>query len=167
MCNRRVGVVVVQLWSDPVCTKPTGNCRITEGLGFRENSYTQPSVAAFNAAVRAGGNSDSAALANRGLLKVANLPDGRPEGINSFEVGYKSVTLNNRLLIDLDAYFAIYDGFLGQVQVLPGVDTTGTDAYVYRQLPAAGDSVRIGQPIHLWVGPQGHALYGDSTNVRN
>ena len=38
---------------------------INEGLGYRENSYTQSSVAAFNAAVKAAGNTDAAALANR------------------------------------------------------------------------------------------------------
>src|SRR4029079_19290284 len=59
---------------------------INEGLGYRENSYTQSSVASFNAAVKLAGNTDAAALANRSLLKPGNLPDGRPEGINSFEV---------------------------------------------------------------------------------
>jgi hypothetical protein len=37
------------------------------------------------------GNSDSAALVNRNLLVWANLPKARPEKINSFEIGYKSV----------------------------------------------------------------------------
>ncbi len=104
---------------------------IDEGLGYRENSYTQSSVAAFNAAVRAAGNSDVAALANRSLLKVADLPNGRPEGINSFEAGYKSVLFHNKLFIDADAYLNIYDGFLGQVQVyVPKDETVGSDAAV-------------------------------------
>ncbi|MEO6547823.1 MAG: TonB-dependent receptor, partial [Ferruginibacter sp.] len=60
---------------------------INEGLGYRENSYTQSSVAVFNAAVKAAGNTDAAALENKALLKPGNLPDGQPEGINSFEVG--------------------------------------------------------------------------------
>jgi iron complex outermembrane recepter protein len=102
---------------------------INEGLGFRENSYTQPSVAAFNAAVKAAGNTDAAALANKNLLIPASLPDGRPEGINSFEAGYKGVLLNGRLFIDVDAYANIYDGFLGQVQVyVPIGETIGSDA---------------------------------------
>jgi iron complex outermembrane recepter protein len=104
---------------------------INEGHGFRENSYTQASVAAFNAAVRAGGNTDSAALANSQLLKVANLPGGRPEGINSFEVGYKSIVFGGKVFIDLDLYLNIYDGFLGQVQVyVPRGETVGSDAAV-------------------------------------
>ena len=104
---------------------------IDQGLGYRENSYTQSSVAIFNAAVKAAGNTDAAALANRDLLKTANLPNGRPEGINSFEVGYKSVVFNNKLFIDIDAYTNIYDGFLGQVQVyVPIAETVGSDAAV-------------------------------------
>ncbi len=62
---------------------------INEGLGYLENSYTQASVVNFNAAVAAAGNTDAAALANRNLLQVANLPKAQPEGISSFEAGYK------------------------------------------------------------------------------
>jgi len=52
---------------------------INDGLGYLENSYTQASVVNFNAAVSAQGNTDAAALANRSLLEVANLPSARPE----------------------------------------------------------------------------------------
>ncbi len=76
---------------------------INEGLGYLENSYTQQSVVNFNAAVSAQGNTDAAALANQNLLVVANLPDATPEKITSFEFGYKSVLLDNSLVIDLDA----------------------------------------------------------------
>ncbi|MFX8496843.1 hypothetical protein ABTL88_19260, partial [Acinetobacter baumannii] len=83
----------------------------------------------FNAVVSAQGNTDAAALANRNLLQVANLPDARPEKINSFEIGYKSVLLNNKLIIDFDVYSNVYDGFLGQVQVyVPKGVTVGSDA---------------------------------------
>ncbi len=51
---------------------------INEGLGYRDNSYTQSSVAAFNAAVKLAGNTDSAALSNRALLKPGSLPNGKP-----------------------------------------------------------------------------------------
>ena len=58
-----------------------------------------------------------AALKNRALLEVTALSPTRPERIHSFEVGYKSVLLNNKLVIDMDAYVNEYDGFLGQVEV--------------------------------------------------
>jgi hypothetical protein len=108
---------------------------INEGLGYLENSYTQASVINFNAAVSAAGNSDAAALANRDLLVVANLPKARPERINSFEAGYKSVLLQNKLVIDIDGYINQYDGFLGQVQVfVPKGETVGSDAAVLSML---------------------------------
>ncbi|MBC7947669.1 MAG: carboxypeptidase-like regulatory domain-containing protein [Chitinophagaceae bacterium] len=138
---------------------------INEGLGFRENSYTQPSVAAFNAAVRAGGNSDSAALANRSLLKVANLPDGRPEGINSFEIGYKSVVLDNKVFFDFDAYINIYDGFLGQVQVyVPKDEIVGSDAAVISMIDRNRDATNASGGNAASKGQDRYRVY---TNARN
>ncbi len=114
---------------------------IDVGLGFRENSYTQTSVAIFNAAVKAAGNTDASALANRNLLQAANLPDGRPEGITSFEIGYKSVLFDNKLIIDWDAYSNVYDGFLGQVQVyVPIAQTIGSDAAVIAMIDRNRDA---------------------------
>ena len=114
---------------------------INEGLGYRDNSYTQSSVASFNAAVKLAGNTDSAALANRGLLKAGLLPNGRPEGINSFEVGYKSVLFDNKLFVDFDTYTNIYDGFLGQVQVfVPIAQTIGSDAAVLAMIDRNRDA---------------------------
>jgi outer membrane cobalamin receptor len=144
---------------------------INEGLGFRENSYTQSSVTAFNAAVKAGGNTDSAALANRSLLQVANLPDGRPEGIKSFEFGYKSVLFNNKLIIDYDAYLNIYDGFLGQVQVfVPIGETVGSDASVLSMI----DRNRDAQPAKpatstapATAASKGQERYRVYTNAKN
>lgn len=138
---------------------------INEGLGYRDNSYTQTSVAAFNAAVKAGGNSDSAALTNRGLLKVGALPDGRPEGISSFEVGYKAGLLNNKLFVDWDAYANVYDGFLGQVQVfVPKGEVIGTDAAVIAMV----DRNRDAQPAAgANAASKGQERYRVYTNAKN
>lgn len=138
---------------------------INEGLGYLENSYTQSSVVNFNAAVKAAGNSDSAALANRNLLVVANLPKARPERINSFEAGYKSVLANNKLIFDVDAYINQYDGFLGQVQVfVPRGVTVGSDAAVIAMVdrnrdpqPAAGSN----------AASNGQERYRVYTNAKN
>ncbi len=144
---------------------------INEGLGFRENSYTQSSVAAFNSAVKAAGNTDAAALANRNLLKIANLPDGRPEGIKSFEVGYKTVLFNNQLIIDYDAYLNIYDGFLGQVQVfVPIKETVGSDAAVIAMIDRNRD-VQPAKPATTTVpataASNGQERYRVYTNAKN
>lgn len=113
--------------------------RVNEGIGFLENSYTLTSIDQFTAAVAAAVDSgvaqNQAALNNRNLLVVANLPQMKPEKINSFEVGYKSLLANNSISLDWDAYLNIYDGFLGQVEVaVPKTDKVGTDASVLDML---------------------------------
>ncbi|MFZ4056575.1 MAG: TonB-dependent receptor [Ferruginibacter sp.] len=114
---------------------------INNGLGYLDNSYTLASVNTFNAVVNrdvssgAAPNASIAALNNRNLLEVTNLSATRPERIRSFEVGYKTVLLNNKLNIDVDAYTNIYDGFLGQVEVaVPNTGVIGTDAAVQDML---------------------------------
>lgn len=112
-----------------------GLSRVNEGVGFLENSYTLTSVDAFNAAVNAditaGIPANQAALNNKQKLVVANLPNLRPENINSFEVGYKSLFANNRVSLDWEAYVNVYDGFLGQVEVaVPQSGKVGSDAAV-------------------------------------
>lgn len=114
---------------------------INEGLGYLENSYTQQSVVNFNAKVAAQGNTNQAALDNRNLLVWANLPKATPEQITSFEAGYKSVLLDNTLVIDVDAYINKYKGFLGQVQVfVPHGQTIGTDTAVLAMLDKNRDA---------------------------
>jgi len=114
---------------------------INEGLGYLDNSYTLASVNTFNAAVNrdvtAGLTASEAALKNRALLEVTNLSPTQPERINSFEVGYKSVLLDNKLVLDIDAYTNQYDGFLGQVEVaVPASGQVGSDASVTDMLAA-------------------------------
>jgi iron complex outermembrane recepter protein len=138
---------------------------INEGLGYLENSYTQASVVNFNAAVSAAGNTDAAALANKNLLVVANLPKARPEKITSFEVGYKSVLLNNTLTIDVDAYTNTYEGFLGQVQVyVPIGETVGTDAAVIAMLDRNRDATTASGGNAASKGQERYRVY---TNAKN
>lgn len=122
-----------------------GLARVNEGIGFLENSYTLSSYDVFNAAINAdvasGMNRNDAALKNRSLLQVANLPVMQPERINSFEFGYKSVLLQNKLILDFDAYLNSYKGFLGQVEVsVPTSGAVGSDAAVLDMLTRAKQS---------------------------
>ena len=138
---------------------------INEGLGYLENSYTQASVIAFNAAVSAQGNTDAAALANKNLLVWANLPDARPEKINSLEIGYKSVLFDNKLVIDIDAYSNVYDGFLGQVQVyVPIGETVGSDAAVIAMLDRNRDATTASGGNAASKGQDRYRVY---TNAKN
>src|SRR5436190_1899467 len=138
---------------------------INEGLGYLENSYTQASVIAFNAAVSAKGNTDAAALTNKNLLVWANLPDARPEKINSLEVGYKSVLLDNKLVVDIDAYSNVYNGFLGQVQVfVPIGETVGSDAAVIAMLDRNRDATTASGGNAASKGQERYRVY---TNAKN
>jgi len=138
---------------------------INEGLGYLENSYTQASVVNFNATVASAGNSDAAALANRDMLVVANLPKAKPEQITSFEIGYKSVLLNNTLIVDVDAYTNKYVGFLGQVQVfVPIGETVGSDASVISMLDRNRDATTASGGNAASKGQERYRVY---TNAKN
>ena len=139
---------------------------INEGLGYLDNSYTQASVINFNAAVSAAGNSDSAALANRNLLQWANLPKAKPEEITSFEIGYKSILLDNELVIDIDAYSNTYHGFLGQVQVfVPKGETVGSDAAVLAMLDRNRDATAATATTAASQGQDRYRVYTNAKNV--
>ena len=115
-----------------------GLARVNDGLNYLQNSYTRASIDQFNAAVNAyvaANNGTTAAQAavlpqNSALLQVANLPTEQPEQINAFEVGYRSVLLDNKLAIDADAYYNVYSGFLGQVEVSVPKDASGNQVAV-------------------------------------
>ena len=139
---------------------------INDGLGYLDNSYTQASVVNFNAAVSAAGNSDSAALANRSLLQAANLPEAKPEQITSFEIGYKSILLDNKLVIDIDAYSNTYHGFLGQVQVfVPKGETIGSDASVLAMLDRNRDATNATSTTAASKGQDRYRVYTNAKNV--
>jgi iron complex outermembrane recepter protein len=141
---------------------------INEGLGYLENSYTQASVVNYNAVVSAAGNSDSAAVANKKLLMVANLPKARPEKINSFEIGYKSALANNKLIIDADAYTNRYEGFLGQIQVyVPHGETVGSDAAALAMLDRNRDSVGATATTAASKGQDRYRVYTNAKNKYN
>ena len=53
---------------------------------------------------------------------------------------------------------------LGKVQIPAGVDTTGEESFVYRQYPVHGDSVRVGDPVDLWIAPKGYKDPDDGDN---
>ena len=138
---------------------------INQGLGYLDNSYTQQSVVNFNTVVSAQGNTDAAALANKNLLVVANLPDAKPERIISYEVGYKSVLADNKLVIDIDAYSNTYNGFLGQVQVyVPKGQTVGSDAAVLAMLDRNRDATAA---TSTTAASQGQDRYRVYTNAKN
>jgi len=49
-----------------------------------------------------------------------------------------------------------WDLHLGKIEIPEGIDTTGIEIFVFKQFPVPGDSVRVGDPIDLWIGPKGY-----------
>ncbi|MDQ6844750.1 MAG: TonB-dependent receptor [Bacteroidota bacterium] len=57
-----------------------------------------------------------------GNPSVANLPKFKAETVNSFEVGYKGLLLNKKLLIDLYGFYGIYKDFIARTLVAQSVN---------------------------------------------
>ena len=86
------------------------------GQNAYNNAYTVASVQAF------------AASANPNDLKVANVGLVKPEQVQAFEIGYRTVVQND-LSIDLNAYYNIYNDFMNTARVIsPYYGTVGTDS---------------------------------------
>lgn len=75
------------------------------GRDAYENAYTLASVQAF------------AASGNPEDLEVADIQLVKPERVQAFEVGYRTV-IKNDLSIDISGYYNIYNDFLNQARVI-------------------------------------------------
>lgn len=89
--------------------------------GIFERSYFRTSVDAFQAAINTDVNTnglttDQAIQKNKGLLKPNTYTYIKPEQVNSFEIGYKGLMINQKLFIDADFYYTIYRNFIAQVE---------------------------------------------------
>lgn len=107
--------------------------KINNGLGYLENSFTQVSVDNFNNAIKglAGNAKEAAILDNKQLLVAADLSALKPEHIQAMDVGYKSILYDNKLIVDLDVYYNIMKGFLGQVEVVVPKNSIKTDSSAF------------------------------------
>ncbi len=119
---------------------------ISQHLGVFENSYLNTSVTAFKNAVNADVNSGlsqgDAITKDANLLVKSIYTYIQPEHINSFEIGYKGLLLDNKLFIDIDYYFSLYDHFIGQLDVTqPYKGTIGTDDSTANYAYAGGKQV--------------------------
>jgi outer membrane receptor protein involved in Fe transport len=73
-------------------------------------SYTLESVTAYGASVQAG-------TPDQTKLVLYNFPELKPEKVNTYEIGYKSL-IGNKLYIDAYYYYTIFNNFLaGQIIV--------------------------------------------------
>jgi iron complex outermembrane recepter protein len=86
------------------------------GVDAYNNSYTLTSVQTF------------AQTGNPADLEVADIDLVKPERVQAFDVGYRSV-IKNDLSVDISGYYNIYNDFLNQSRVItPYYGTVGTDS---------------------------------------
>ncbi len=57
-----------------------------------------------------------------GQPTVAKLPKFKAETVNSFEVGYKGLLLNKKMLIDIYGFYGIYSDFIARILVAQSVN---------------------------------------------
>lgn len=109
----------------------------SKGMNVYENTFTSTSLGpffgAFGAAVASGTPPPQAVNQVKDLLVKSNVAYIKPERIQSFEVGYKSL-IGNKLLIDVNYYFNSYNDFLlNQVVMQPQSPVLGSDGKVNPQ----------------------------------
>ena len=129
--------------------------------GVLENGYLKNSIDAFQAAVTNDintGISSAAAIAKNQSILVKNTYDYiKPEHINSFEIGYKSLFLDRNLRLDADFYYNKYENFIAQVEMsVP--NTTNQDS-----IPAALNDRAKQSRYRVWTNSQSTVYnYGGS-----
>lgn len=101
--------------------KRVGGLRVMS-TGIFEYAWLKSSIDAFQAAVtkdvNTGGLSRNAAIEkNKTLLVQNNYTYLQPEHVHSFEMGYKGLFIDKRLLVDVDLYYNKYQSFIAQVEV--------------------------------------------------
>ncbi len=94
---------------------------LTQRLQLFENSYVRTTVDKFQAAITAdvnkGKTATQAAIDNKGLLTVNDYTYIQPEEVNALDFGYKGSFFENRVFVDLDAYYTIYSNFIDQIEI--------------------------------------------------
>ena len=83
---------------------------------------------------------------------VVDLIVGDGAGPNDMKIGnFVDMDLKRALLT-----ISGYNLHQGDIIIPDDVDTTGIVSYVFKQKPEAGDSVCVGDPVNLWIGPKGY-----------
>ncbi|MCD0464553.1 TonB-dependent receptor domain-containing protein [Flavobacterium sp. ENC] len=113
-----------------------GTTVVMDGLKAYGNSYTASSVNAFSALAA------SNPAAGAALLKKTNVNYVKPEEVKAFEIGYRSFVKD--ISVDLNAYYNVYNNFIGNLNVVAPYYGTAQDA----PNPAAGPANPGAQTLH-------------------
>jgi outer membrane receptor protein involved in Fe transport len=134
--------------------------------GIFENSYFRTSIDAFQAAINTDVNTnklttEQALQKNKGLIKPNTYTYIKPEQVNSIELGYKGLLMENRLFIDVDFYYNVYRNFIAQVEAnVP--KSSNPDSLVY----ALADRAKQDR-YRLWTNSKTKVFnYGSSLGLR-
>ncbi len=101
-------------------------------------AYTAESLVAyrnaFTAAVNAGQTTTAAIATASTQLAVSPFSNLKPESVQSYEIGYRGLMLNQRLMIDVYGYYSKYEDFLGRVAVGRGASASTNPAVSLAEL---------------------------------
>jgi iron complex outermembrane receptor protein len=102
-----------------------------------DRSYTGGSLVQFRDSIFAGADITTAA-SYLVPYTAEDIKPVKPERVKSFEIGYKSL-INNKLLIDAEFYYNIYNDFITQEQVVVATDDGSGNASLPSLLRSDGD----------------------------
>jgi outer membrane receptor protein involved in Fe transport len=106
-----------------------GGTRLMGGLPQLRDYYKFNTNPAYTlASVTAFGGSAAAGAPNPSLLKQQVFGEFKPESMNSFELGYKTL-IGKKLLIDFYAYAGHYENFISGVTVLQSRNAANPSVY--------------------------------------
>jgi outer membrane receptor protein involved in Fe transport len=101
-------------------------------------AYTAESLVAyrnaFTAAVNAGQTTTAAIATASAQLKQAPFANLKPESVQSYEIGYRGLLMQQRLLVDVYGYYSKYEDFLGRVAVGRGQSASTNPAVSLAEL---------------------------------
>jgi len=117
---------------------------LTKDQRLFENSYVRTTVDAFQKAIlndinNNGKTKNQAILDNQGLLVQNTYTYLKPEEITAFDIGYKGSLDNNRLFVDADVYYNIYNNFIDQIEIskpktgqVGEISSSGIDSTIFQ-----------------------------------
>jgi len=100
----------------------------------------------------------SVAALGAGQLKVQDLPEFNPESVTSFEVGYRGLLANSRLLVDAYVYLGNYQDFITRVIVAQSIRSTPSPADVINAATRRIISFPINSPTPVKTSGYGISL---------
>jgi outer membrane receptor protein involved in Fe transport len=116
--------------------------------GVFENSYTQASITAFQRAVQGDVNTNGMTLNDaitkeQDLLKKNPYTYLQPENVVAFEIGYRSMLVDDRLKIDADLYYNKYRNLIAQIDANIPRSTNPDSVAYYLQSNGRQDLYRL------------------------